>query len=446
MYRDTQIMIRPGHPLYDYCSTVCHNANNLYNAALFRQRQLMTGLKKEHPTENEQEIIDEVSHYLANREFSADKWLLSYYELNDLMKKSENPDYMNGLPRQTAQNVLRQMARDFKSFFKANKEYNRHPEKFTGKPKLPGYKTKGGQTTAAITNQECVICEDGLKLPLTKERLKLRNGVSGRLKEVKIVPYHDVYVIHVIMDTEEEPGSCREPARIIAIDRGVSNLAAITNNCGLPCLLFKGGSLKSVNQWYNKQIARIMSEQTTGTTNKFRTTPEYQKLCVKRENRMRDAFHKTAKHIVDWCIDNDIDTIVVGVNKGWKQESNMGKTSNQNFVQLPFDKLCHCLMYRCMKAGINYIEQEESYTSRASFLSKDYMPIYGKDDDKEENLQFSGYRMSRGLYKDKCSSAAINADLNGSANILRKAFPDMDFEVNFKDIQVIKNSHVVPRS
>lgn len=188
-----------------------------------------------------------------------------------------------------------------------------------------------------------------------------------------------MYYIHVITQTKEEHKSCGKPKRIIAIDRGVSNFTAITNNCGLPCLLFKGGFLKSVNQWYNKQVSRIMSEQTKGSANKFKTTPEYQKLCVKRVNRMRDAFHKSAKHTVDWCIDHDIDTIVVGVNKGWKQASNMSKTANQNFVQMPFDKLCESLRYRCEEAGINYIEQEESYTSQASFLSKDDIPVYGKE-------------------------------------------------------------------
>jgi len=95
---------------------------------------------------------------------------------------------------------------------------------------------------------------------------------------------------------------------------------------------------------------------------------------------MRDSFHKTARHIIDWCVSNEIDTIVVGVNKNWKQEADIGKKNNQNFVQMPFEKLCQYLKYRCEQEGINYIEQEESYTSKASFLSKDKIPVYREDD------------------------------------------------------------------
>lgn len=202
---------------------------------------------------------------------------------------------------------------------------------------------------------------------------------------------------------------------------GVNNLAAITNNLGLSSLLFKGKIIKSLNQYYNKVYGNIQSEQTIGTTNKFKPTPESDAICLWRNNHINDFMNKAAARIIDWCIDNKIDTIVIGVNKGWKNEINLGHVTNQNFVQIPFLKFRKLIHYRAEAAGIRIIEQEESYTSKASFLDNDYIPTYGIDD---QNSHFSGKRCKKQRFYKASDGTVINADLNGSANIIRKAIPN----------------------
>ena len=233
---------------------------------------------------------------------------------------------------------------------------------------------------------------------------------------------------------------CTERERIIAVDPGINNLMAVTNNCGLPCILFNGKPLKSVNHMYNQQISNIMSENTRGTTNRFVPTPHYQKATLNRNNRVKYFLVKSARILIDWCVENRIDTIVLGKNVGWKKNTNMGSVTNQNFVQIPHAQLCKIIMYLAEREGITVIEQEESYTSKASFLSKDAIPSYRKENQK---YSFSGKRIKRGLYRE-VDGREINADLNGSANILRKAFPDVFREdPDFNNIWVIRHPDLV---
>ena len=192
---------------------------------------------------------------------------------------------------------------------------------------------------------------------------------------------------------------------------------------------------------YNKQIANIVSENTKGTTDKFKVTPHYQRVTMKRNNCVKDYILKTAKILIHWCVENRIDTIVLGKNADFKKESNMKDTGNQNFVQIPHATLYKTIAYMGERYGIHVMEQEESYTSQASFLSKDYIPAYGVDDYK---AHFSGTRTYRGLYKDKISKRCINADFNGAANILRKCFPDaFQKDPDFNEYQIIKHPDLV---
>lgn len=230
---------------------------------------------------------------------------------------------------------------------------------------------------------------------------------------------------------------CSANERIIGVDPGVDNLMSVTNNCNLPCLLFNGKPLKSINQLYNKKISNIVSDNTKGTTDKFVATPHYQGVTLKRNNRVKDYLLKSAKVLINWCVENRIDTIVLGKNTGWKQESDMGAVNNQSFVQIPHAQLYKIITYLAEREGISIVEQEESYISKASFLSRDDIPVYENDETVKHS--FSGKRVHRGLYKDK-SGACINADLNGSANILRKAFPNaFKSDPNFNDICIIKH-------
>lgn len=473
MYATTDFVIQAKDPLFDYCNTVCMAGNSLHNAALFRERQVLTMVNKpvDKLTENELEVLHEIEKCLPlmNKKRSMPQkgsTLLDYEFLDSLMKITNNPDYYNKvLPRQSAQLMLKTVEEEMLSFYNSCAEYKACPGKFTGKPNLPHYGKKGGCRTIKISNQDCVIYPvkdkpgyHELKLPKCKLRFNLGDlPIKGKLKETKIVPSHGVFVLSLTFECNEEVAPISEkPRRISILDLGVNNFAAMTNNIGAPCLLFKGGAIKSINQWYNKKMAKIMSEQTIGTTEKFKPTPESMKLGFDRANKISDFMHKVAKLIILWCLENKIDTLIVGENKGWKQNINLGDRNNQNFVSIPFSKFKFILKYLCEQNGIRYIAQEESYTSDASFLDNDYIPTYGVDDEK---AVFSGKRRPtrykgmykkdgfRGLYVSK-DGTIINADLNGSANIGRKAIPTMFIDgvmPNFNDVIIIKHPELVKR-
>ena len=204
------------------------------------------------------------------------------------------------------------------------------------------------------------------------------------------------------------------------VDFGVDNIAAITTNEG-NSLLFKGNLVKAVNQYYNKERARRISIMTRGhETKRNATSHALMRQSMFRDNFMRDYMHKTSSRIVSFCIDHKVGTLVLGVNKLWKQNSVMSAKSNQSFVQIPFALLVFMITYKAERAGIKVVLQEESYTSKADFLAHDYIPVYGEDDTE---AVFSGSRTHRGLYRSS-TGVEINADLNAAANILRKALPD----------------------
>lgn len=435
------------NPMFGYLETLAKSANNLKNATRFRQRQVLTAVEKGPSTltPNEQEVMDEIARCLPlmnaaapKKEGKVSRFLmpvkgkpfLSYPFLEYLFRVSANPDYFcKTLPRQAAQHVIKEAVKDMSNFYASLRAYYREPSKFEAKPQLPGYNKSGGCQTVTLTNQNCAVYDrpDGgkeLKFPLTEKRLNLGKApITGKLKEVKIIPAHGIFIVILSWeDGIQPPKPAKTTTRVCCIDLGVSNFAAITNNLGLPCLLFKGGVPKSINQWYNKRMSKIQSEQTTKTGAKFVPTDESRKLELWRENHLNDYMSKTAKLIIRWCVENHIDTIIVGVNQDWKQGANMGPKNNQEFVSIPYAKFRWQLAYRVERAGIKIIEREESYTSRASFLDGDFIPTYGEAGAGE--VKFSGRRTSRGLYRSK-NKTTINADLNGSANIGRKEISDL---------------------
>ena len=447
MYKAMTVQVKPGSDLFEWCDRNAHLANNLYNAALFRERQLMFASKKNihELTDNELEVMSEVEFALLDmnkpKKVPA-SGVIGYTFLDAVMKYNDNPDYnADGFPKHCAQNVLKCVVQDLKSFFESMKDWKEHPEKHTGMPKLPHYKRKQGITAFRSSNIECKIhhTERGnyyCSLPKTKVTVPLGKKIPGKLMEVHVAPKNGIYQMTFVFDDGKDAPVCTEHERIIAVDPGVDNLMAVTNNCGLPCILFNGRPLKTINQLYNKQIANIMSENTIGTTDRFVATPHYQKVTLNRNNRMKDFLLKSARILIDWCVENRIDTIVLGKNVGWKKNTDMGSVTNQNFVQIPHTQLYKIIMYLAEREGISVIEQEESYTSKASFLSRDAIPSYRE---KNQKYSFSGKRIKRGLYRE-ADGREINADLNGSANILRKAFPDAFREdPDFNNIWVIRH-------
>lgn len=496
IYRTAQHRIKKTDPIYTYLKGFCSDANNLYNAALFIQRQVMTGLKKESDgielQPNEKEVIEKINENLnamndvrrnANNKRmmlyrkkieeaekdgkdtsnikeptiskmfnrpTKDKYLLGYPFLECFLKVTENPDYKKMLTAQAAQTIVKAAAQDMSNYIASKREYyaniNNNQSKSDdnrNKPNLPKYKTSGGMMTVKLTNQDCRIKDGFLRFPKTDLYIKSANR-PGKLKEVILMPFHgDIIVIEVmdITDTGEIKEMKNDSSRIMSIDVGVSNIAAITNNVGEPCLLFKGNVAKDINSRFNYKAAKIMSEQTAGTENKFEPTEEYYALLKKRTFRIHDFLHKTAKGIINYALKWNIDTIIYGSNKGWKQNF-----KNAAFVQIPFNYFKGALQTLCETNGIRFIETEESYTSRSSFLDSDPIPVYKEGE--EVNVEFSGKRISRGRYKSNNHDRWINADLNGSANIGRKCIADMftrkgSVMPNFDNVILVKTPYEI---
>jgi putative transposase len=236
---------------------------------------------------------------------------------------------------------------------------------------------------------------------------------------VRISPKIGYYVIEVVY-TIPDVAPLDDDKRYMGIDLGINNLATLTSNAkDFEPIIINGKPLKSRNQFYNKKLAKKTS--VLEKRNKKKTSRSTRKLTLKRKNKIDNYMHKASKKIVEICINNNINTIAIGKNEQWKQDVNMAAKNNQNFVNIPHSRFIEMISYKCEKVGINVKLQEESYTSKASFLNLDEIPKYKKDN--SEKYTFSGYRKHRGLYKIKKEKTTINADINGSLNIIRKAFP-----------------------
>lgn len=422
-YRVTQRIISSDDLLYPYFDDLCRKSKLLYNAALFRVRNIFTGYDKEHRTENEVEVFQEVALLQRSYPNMHVRRVISYTHLEKMMRVTENPDFFSGLPRQTAQQMVKQSVTDFKNWLASLREYKKHPEKYLGKPKMPRYK-KSDLTTVIITNQDAVLYRDdigmSLKLPLQKQGLYFSNLSSDPvLKEVKIKPYYGRFLLCL---TLEEPDVAFDPSgsHVCAIDLGTDNFAAIVCD-DHSSAIYKGGAVLSKIQWFHKQRAKYVSIITKGHEKKHAVSKRLRDLSFHYANFVKDQCHKISRSIIDFCMEHQCGTLILGVNLLWKQRSNMNKINNQNFVSMPITLLRTMLTYKALNAGIRIIEQEESYTSKADLIANDRIPTYGVDD---KDASFSGKRIKRGLYR--CSNGMIlNADCHAAANIMRKAIPDI---------------------
>ena len=422
-YRVTQRIISSDDLLYPYFDDLCRKSKLLYNAALFRVRNIFTGYDKEHRTENEVEVFQEVALLQRSYPNMHVRRVISYTHIEKMMRVTENADFFSGLPRQTAQQMVKQSVTDFKNWLASLREYKKHPEKYLGKPKMPRYK-KSDLTTVIITNQDAVLYRDdigmSLKLPLQKQRLYFSNLFSDPvLKEVKIKPYYGRFLLCL---TLEEPDVAFDPSgyHVCAHDLGTDNFAAIVCD-DYSSAIYKGGAVLSKIQWFHKQRAKYVSIITKGHEKKHAVSKRLRDLSFHYANFVKDQCHKISRSIIDFCMEHQCGTLILGVNLLWKQRSNMNKINNQNFVSMPITLLRTMITYKALNAGIRIIEQEESYTSKADLIANDRIPTYGVDD---KDASFSGKRIKRGLYR--CSNGMIlNADCHAAANIMRKAIPDI---------------------
>jgi putative transposase len=457
-YRVYQIRIKNGHRLFSYCDAICFQAKNLYNAANFYVRQLFSGLRKEEnqwqaletqaidtllshlpamnqvklrqvekrranearkPKEKRKPIADAVLFEMP----TAEKPFLSYGMLDALFKAMKQADY-TALPGQVNQKVLRMLMADWFSFFEGIKQYRQHSERFSGRPKPPRYANKNGRKRVAYSNQICQIKGRYLTFPKTKLRLNIgKLGLSGiRLQEVRIVPAYGEYLVEIAYETEQPQPLTNTASRVMGIDLGVNNFAAITSNTGNRPVIIRGRVLKSINQFYNKQRAKYYGILRNGLTQKQGsfTSRRLLRLDAIRHRKVKDFLHKASFRVVELAKQWGIDTLVIGKNDDWKQNVQMRKANKLTFVFLPFAWFMDMVAYKAEQAGIRVMITEESYTSQANFLLDDPLPTYGKSEAKPA---FQGKRTKRGLYKSVCGRI-FNADLNGAANIIRKAVAD----------------------
>ena len=379
MTRVERQVIRKSHPLWSVIDDMCFKAKNLYNHANFILRQ----------------------EYINNGKY------IPYQEMNSNLKTHD--EYKECMS-QPANCILRLLDKNWKAFFNATKEYEKNPNKFLGKPNIPNYKKKNGRCNWMIPNNSCYYEDEELKFRIRKlQSVKWKCRCIGRLIQVRFVPDGAVYIMEIVYEIENDCCASDRSSRIMGIDLGVDNFATTSNNIGEQPFIINGKGMKSINQFYNKRKAKLQSQLPQGQY----WSNQLKQITFKRFNRIRNYMHHASLYIVKWCIQHDIDTIVLGHSYNWKQNVKMGKIANQNFTFIPYNMFIQQLQYKCENVGINFITTEESYTSGTSFLDGE-LPC-------KENYS-KKRRIKRGLFQS--SKVLINADINGSMQIIRKVFPD----------------------
>ena len=322
-----------------------------------------------------------------------------------------------------AQQILKEVDGSFKSFFGLLKKANQ--EKHALKDcRLPRYLPKDGYTTLVIGFVR--LKGNKLILPYSNSFKKRHKAVEivippilldKKVKEIRIIPKADArfFEIQYIYEAECIQRNLNT-TNALALDLGINNLVTGVSSKG-ETFIIDGRRLKSINQLFNKENARLQSIKDKQHFGK-KTTSRQKAIARRRNNRINDYMNKTARRVIDYCIDHDIGTLVVGYNETFQKDSNIGRRNNQTFVNIPYGKLIDKLEYLCELNGIIVVMQEESYTSKASFWDKDVIPVY-KSDDTEE-YHFSGKRIHRGQYRT-ASGQVLNADVNGALNIMRKS-------------------------
>ena len=382
-------VISSGNPQFDKIKELCHLSKNLYNAALYDVRQ----------------------HY-----FSTDKYKTWQTQRKEFVA-DKNIDYV-ALNSHIAGEVLMQVGRTYFSFFR---------NKTTKRKKIPRYKPKDGFNVVSIP-----------KLAISKKVINLDNGLfqhtlcpkkenisivstKEKLHHVKIV-YNEIYDVITIYKTYEVADVEKiENDNLAAIDIGLNNIVTLITNIGTRPLLYNGKPIKSINQYYNKRLAKLQSQLPKGQF----ISKSIKKLTFKRNNKINHELHCISKAVVEYCSSQQISKIVIGQNKDWKDGINIGKKNNQKFVMIPHARLIQMIEYKARMVGITVIVTEESYTSKCSFFDQEKICKHQK---------YLGKRTKRGLFIDS-KGKKWNADVNGAFNILRKVASD---EICYSNFQLVE--------
>ena len=380
---------------YNILRELCRTAKNLTNQAIYNVRQ----------------------YYFQEKQYL--RYEANYHE----MKHLENYKLLNA---NIAQQTLKKVDIMFKSFFALIKmaKQGKYNYRYI---KLPNYLPKNGYSNISIS--QIRIKDNILTIPysnvfkekynkkIKKIQIKIPSVLENKkIKEIQIIPKFNARFFEIQYTYEiEEKNLNLNTNNALAIDLGVNNLCTCVTNTG-KSFIIDGRKLKSINQFFNKQNAKLQSIK--DKQNIKRQTKQQYLIYRKRKNRVNDYINKTCRYIINYCLANDIGTLVIGYNQSFQNKINLGKRNNQIFTQLPFGRIREKLEYLCKRYNINYILQEESYTSKASFFDNDELPIYNMDN--PQTYEFSGKRIKRGLYQTK-NNYRFNADCNGALNILRKS-------------------------
>ena len=389
-------LIKPNHELYATLDDLTFKAKNLYNHGLYLYRQSYFEHKK-----------------------NPDNPILSWADIDKTLRKQGHDD-IRALPSKVAGAVLKNLGENIASYWKLVRL--KREGGLAQKPKLPNYlhKVEGRypvsfnyQTFGAKrgVNNELFLCPKGINLPIPTKVDKPR--------QVRIVPSHNNFIIEVIYNVEES--ETKHTSKYAGIDLGVDNFATVTFSTHNNPLIIKGLELKSINQGYNRLIAKAQEQLPAPQ----RTSKHIHRLWSRRSWILTTKIHQMTAFLATLFDEMRIEKVFIGKNTGWKQNLPFGKKVKQRFAYLPYETFIEQLQYKCKLRGITVITQEESYTSKASFLDGDDIPVYGEVD----NPKFSGRRVKRGLYKTS-KGQMINADVNGSYNILKKGLMNNHLSLN----------------
>jgi len=455
--RVLQIQININHPIYNIVVDFCFKSKNIYNYSNYIIRQIF--IITSHLANNIS-ITQEQQEYLNNINNKVDDY--NKFKLNNLKKKQvkgkcldkkykpleyfnkyhkyiqydfldylvKHSDPFKDLGSNSSQQTLRVLDKNWKSFFVSIKDYSKHKEKYLGKPKLPKYKDKTkGKFPLYLCNNQFKI-KDGYiyfcwkPLKQFNNTFKVNIPKNSKLIQLRFIPKNNVYNMELVYEKEIPNIINQESNRIVGIDLGVNNFATLTNNIGIKPIIINGKIIKSINQFYNKKLAYYKS--TLKKINNKDWSNKLDKLTVKRNNKIKYYMHCASKDIIEYCIGNNIDTIVIGKNDEWKQNSSMNKKVNQHFIGIPYEIFIKMIQYKAEEAGIKVILTNESYTSGTSFLDGE-KPI-------KENYNYSR-RIIRGLFKSN-KGRLINSDVNGSLQIIKKVISDafIEYEIEGLDL------------
>ena len=368
---------------YKELDKLCYLSKNLYNATLYTIRQY----------------------------FFQEKKCLGYNQVNKQFQDENNPDY-RALPSKVAQQTQKLVAQNFTSFFALMKK--KTAGQYDKPVRIPKYlnKTKGRQVVHYTSQAVSFNCKTVLKgyIKLSGTEILIKTKVDN-VQFVRVI--HKGYKIVIEVGYKKEI-AVKSPSKekFAAIDIGLNNLATVTFS-DEKGFIVNGKPLKSINQYFNKKYSQMKSKQNLSVSRRM------QKMSDKRSNKITDYLHKASRYIVNQLVSKRVTDLVIGHNKGWKQDINIGKVNNQNFVSIPYNRLIEMISYKCELSGIRIHLQEESYTSKASFLDLDSIPTFDAVKVDLEKHKFSGRRVKRGLYESRYKQL-INADVNGSLNIMRK--------------------------